>query len=143
MNNNSLKPFESGSNAIENGRKGGIKSVEERRKKKFFKEVVKDILNQKPTNEEIKELQKKYPSLNIEDINYRTLLIDKQMKKALKGDTKACEFILNVSGEKPKESEEVHEVRLPITYINVVDNSELKKEFEKYAEMEELGLLDK
>lgn len=143
MNNNSLKPFESGNNAIENGRKGGIKSVEERRKKKFFKEVVKDILNQKPTNEEIKELQNKYPSLNIEDINYRTLLIDKQMKKALKGDTKACEFILNVSGEKPKETEEEYEPRIPIFNIQVVDNSELKKKFEKYAEMEELGLLDK
>lgn len=132
MNNNSLKPFERGSNAIENGRKGGIKSVEERRKKKFFKEVVKDILNQKPTKEEIKELQEKYPLLDIEDISIRTLLIDKQVRKALKGDTKACEFILNVSGEKPKETEEQIETRLPIFNIQVVDNSHLQREFEKY-----------
>lgn len=132
MSNNSLKPFISGSNAIENGRKGGIKSVEERRKKKFFKEVVKDILNQKPTNEEIKELQEKYPLLDIEDITIRTLLIDKQVRKALKGDTKACEFILSVSGEKPKETEEQIETRPPIFNIQVVDNSHLQKEFEKY-----------
>ena len=134
MNNNSLKPFENGSNAIENGRKGGLKSVEERRKKKFFKEVVKDILSQKPTNEDIKDLLERYSSLEIEDITYRTLLIDKQMKKALKGDTKACEFILSVSGEKPKESEESYETPLPIINIEVVDNSELKKTFENYEE---------
>ena len=134
MNMNTLKPFESGSNAIENGRKGGLKSVEERRKKKFFKEVVKDILSQKPNNEEIQDLINKYPSLDIEEITYRTLLIDTQIKKALKGDTKACEFILSVSGEKPKEIEEEHEIKLPIFNIEVIDNSELKK---KWAELEQ------
>lgn len=105
MNLDTLKPFESGNNAIENGRKGGLKSVEERRKKKLFKEIVKDILNQTPTSEEVKDLLNRYTSLDLEDITYRTLIVDKQIKKALNGDTKACDLILNMSGEKPKGNE--------------------------------------
>lgn len=134
MNKETLKPFKSGNNAIENGKKGGLKSAEERKKKKYFKEVVKDILNQKPTSEEIKEVLKTYTDLDIEDITYRTLLIDKQMKKALNGDLRACEFILSVSGEKPKEGEEVRETHPPIINIEVVDNSEIENEFFLYEE---------
>lgn len=119
MNIETLKPFENGSNAIENGRKGGLKSVEERRKKKLFKEVVKDLLNQKPTDDEIKELLKQYPSLEIEDITLRTSIIDKQIKRALKGDTKASEFILNMSGEKPKDNELSRE--LTIIKVDLID----------------------
>ena len=119
MNIETLKPFESGSNAVENGRKGGLKSAEERRKKKLFKEVVKDILNQKPATEEINDLLKRYSSLDIEDITLRTSIIDKQIKKALNGDTKASEFILNMSGEKPKENEYTHE--LTIIKVDIVD----------------------
>ena len=35
----------------------------------------------------------------------RTLIINKQIRKAIEGDTKACEFILNLSGEKPTKDE--------------------------------------
>lgn len=133
MNNNNLQPFESGTKAVESGRKGGIKSGEEKRKKKLFKEVVKDILDQKPSKEEIEELKKKYSSIDIEEISIRTLLIDKQVQKAKKGDTKACEFILDLCGERPKENEDT-EVKLPYFHIEVVDNSELQKEFERLEE---------
>lgn len=104
--NNNLKPFEKGSNrAIENGKKGGLASAEVRKEKKVFKEVVKELLNQDIAEGEKAELKEIYPYLDIENVSMRTLIINKQIRKAIEGDTKACEFILNLSGEKPTKDE--------------------------------------
>lgn len=43
----------------------------------------------------------------------------------------AAKFVFDYAGEKPKE-EIATEIQLPITNIEVVDNSELKKKFEEY-----------
>ena len=59
------------------------------------------------------------------------MILLKQMEKALKGDINSAKFIVDTTGEKPKE-EMTTEVRLPITNIEVVDNSKLKKKFEEY-----------
>lgn len=104
--NNNLKPFEKGSKrAIENGKKGGLASAEVRKEKKVFKEVVKELLNQDIAEGEKADLIEMYPYLDIESVSMRTLIINKQIRKAIEGDTKACEFILNLSGEKPTKDE--------------------------------------
>lgn len=135
MNIETLKPIQNHEKAVINGRKGGLKSGEVRKQKKLLKEVVKDILNQKPSKEDIKELCKRYESLDVEEISIRTLLIDKLVQKALKGDIRACIFICELSNELPRK-EEQHEVKLPIFNIEIVDNTELEKEFFKLKEEE-------
>ena len=141
MNMETLKPFEPGTDrAIENGKKGGLKSAETKRNKKLFKEVIKELLNQEINKDDKTDLIKRYPNLDIESISIRTLLLDKQIQKALKGDTKACDFILNVSGEKPKE-DDIKDTILPVIKVDIVDNTELEKEFQKYQELDELGQL--
>ena len=55
----------------------------------------------------------------------------KQLEKAVKGDINSAKFLVDTTGEKPKE-EITGEVKLPIFNIEVTDNKDLEKEFEKY-----------
>lgn len=61
------------------------------------------------------------------------MILLKQMEKALKGDINSAKFIVDTTGEKPKENINV-ETKLPIFNIEVTDNKELEKEFGKYDE---------
>lgn len=133
-----LKPYEAGeSRAIENGKKGGLKSGEARKKQKHLKQMLQIMLDSKAPPEEKAKLLREFNELESEDITYRALIIYKQMEKALAGDTKAAAFIAKISGEIPKEAEEEREVKLPIFNIEVVDNSHLKEVFYKMEEEEQ------
>ena len=72
--------FRSGAEAVENGRKGGIASVEARRKRKTLKEELLLILSEGETQQSV------------------TLAL---IEKAMSGDTKAFEVIRDTIGEKP------------------------------------------
>lgn len=81
-NNQNLRPIKlTHEEAVENGRKGGLKSVEARRAIKTFKQAFEEEL----TDEKIKKL------------------IDSMYEKARKGDTKAFELIRDTMGQKPVE----------------------------------------
>jgi len=54
-------------------------------------------------------------------------IVDKLIERAKKND-KSFEILRDTIGQKPKEEVE-HEVKLPVFNIEVVDNSELEKEF--------------
>lgn len=132
-----LKPYTEGdARAIENGKKGGLKSGETRKKQKHLKQMLQLMLDSKAPPAEKAKLLREYSELDPEEITYRTLIIFKQMEKALAGDTKAAAFIAKISGEIPKEAEEEREVKLPIFNIEVVDNSHLKEVFYKMEEEE-------
>lgn len=133
MNNENLIPYEKGDErAIQNGVKGALCSANSKKMKKLFKEMTRSILDHKIPEKEKINILSKYNDLDPEDVTYRTLIIIKQLEKALKGDLKSSIFLLETSGEKPKEMEEQIETRPPIFNIQVVDNSHLEKEFEKY-----------
>lgn len=136
MNDGNLKPYKPGDKrAIENGRKGAFKSAESKRQQKRLKEITNILLNNKPSQEQQQELLKKYDNIKAEDITIKTLLIDKQIQKAIKGDTKAFNFICDILGE--LQDKELEEVKLPIFNIQVVDNSEMVKCFEQYESNQE------
>lgn len=140
MNNENLKPYKPGEQrAKENGIKGALKSNETKKQRKKAKEIIKILLNMEPGEQEKKEMLKKYNSIDPGEINYLALLIDKQIQKALKGDINAAKFLLDYSGEKPVEEIET-ETKLPITFIELADNSEVKREFEFYQAANELGV---
>ncbi len=98
--------------AREIGRKGGIRSGEARKEKKLFKEEILKRMGEKDWND----------------------IVDKLIERAKKND-KSFEVLRDTIGQKPKEEVE-HEVKLPVFNIEVVDNSELEKEFFNDNEVE-------
>lgn len=112
-NEQNLKPFTSEQNreeAKKNGKRGGIASGIARREKKLWKEEICKRLNAKDFDE----------------------IIDKLIERA-KSNDKSFEVLRDTMGQKPKEEVNV-ETKLPIINIDITDNSELEKEFEKYNE---------
>lgn len=130
-NEQNLKPVKSEKEARELGRKGGIASGKARRKKADFIKTAKAILDCALSEQNQKVIKAQYPELDDDEINYRTMILLKQMEKALKGDINSAKLIIDTTGEKPKDNIEA-EVKLPVTNITVIDNKELKKKFEEY-----------
>ena len=79
-NEQNLKPVTSKKEARERGRKGGLASVEARRKRKTLKEELLLMLSEGETQQSV------------------TLAL---IEKAMSGDTKAFEVIRDTIGEKP------------------------------------------
>ena len=111
-NEENLTPVRSKKEAREKGKLGGIKSGEARREKKLFKEEILKRMGEKDWND----------------------IVDKLIERAKKND-KSFEILRDTIGQKPKEEVE-HEVKLPVFNIEVVDNSELEKEFFNDNEVE-------
>lgn len=136
MNNENLKPYKKGDErAIQNGKKGAMNSANSRKQKKMFKEIAKSLLNHDIPDKDKIELLSKYNDLEPDEICYRTLIIMKQLEKAINGDLRSCEFIMETAGEKPKEDEDI-EVKLPYFHIEIVDNDEVKEEWDRLEEEE-------
>lgn len=132
-NEQNLIPVKSESEARELGRKGGIASGKARRKKADFIKTAKAILDCTLSEPNQKIIKAQYPELDDDEINYRTMILLKQMEKALKGDINSAKLIIDTTGEKPKDNIEA-EVKLPTFNFEIVDNSNLEKEFYEDSE---------
>lgn len=100
--------------ARENGRKGGQKSAEVRREKKTMREAAKMILAATINGTDAK-IPKSFGITD--DLNVQTAIIAGQAKRAIKGDTRAAEFIRDTAGEQPDKSQEEVEGILKEVYI--------------------------
>lgn len=112
-----LKPFtseQSREEAAKNGAKGGIASGEARRKKRDLKLAIQALLEADIKDKKTGEI-----------MSGAEALVLAQMKKALKGDTKAFEVLRDTSGQKPVEK--VEQVNIDGEYLDRVD--ELKAYF--------------
>ena len=94
-NNDNLKKLTS-EEARENGRKGGLASVEARRAKKTMKEMLDYLLEKEIEN-----------SRTGEKVTYREAMLIAAIKKAIKGDIKASQFVRDTAGEAPITKTEV------------------------------------
>lgn len=81
--------FRSGSEAVTNGRKGGLASAETRRRKRDLRLAIETLL------------EKDYTSKNGETVSGAEAIAIKQFEKAMKGDTKAFEVLRDTAGQKP------------------------------------------
>jgi hypothetical protein len=102
VNENSLKNlirYKKGdkTNKSENGRKGGLKSVEVRRIKKMIRDDIKNILDEKV----VKVIDGVERELTYQEIMCRNIII-----KASKGDIRCATFVRDSIGEKPVEKVE-------------------------------------
>lgn len=99
-NEQNLKPFTKDQNsesAVINGRKGGIASGEAKRRKKLFKEILEQLLDEEVVNTSTGEKVTKKEAMTIS-------MITKVMKH---GDVRAFEVLRDTMGEKPVEKREI------------------------------------
>lgn len=129
-NEQNLKPGEY-KLSKEEAKKGGINSGKARREKADFIKVAKALLNCSLSEQNEKVIKNQYKELQDSEVNYRTMILLKQLEKALKGDINSAKLLIDTTGEKPKDSLEI-DTKLPVFNIEVTDNSKLEKEFEKY-----------
>lgn len=97
-NEENLIPFDSNQSreqAKKNGRKGGIKSGQVKRERKTMKEMLNYLLSQDITD---KKGNKK---------NTLEAVMVAQIREALKGNTKAIQFIRDTIGEMPIAKQEI------------------------------------
>lgn len=126
MNDKNLIPIDhrSTSEAREIGRKGGIASGKSRREKKSRRDWAA-IIGALP----IAVLDPHGKTLKGADLD--AAIVMAQYRKAVKGDTKAARFILDLQGDLVQKVEHSFDVR-PI----VVENDEQKRKLENIGELD-------
>lgn len=105
--------------ARENGRKGGIASGEARRRKKSMAEMANMMLNMRITD--TAKVSMKRSGINVDDIeaddmNAISYMIAGQIKSAAQGNTKAMEYLSQLS-DRAEKKEDAPKYTLPITDI--------------------------
>lgn len=86
-----------------NGRKGGIKSGESRRKRKTAKELLDKMLQTNLTNEQIEEILGNASNILQGDQTVYNVMLAKMVQQSMLGDTKAFIALRDTAGEKPVE----------------------------------------
>ena len=89
-NEENLNPIRTEKEARELGKLGGIASGEARRAKKTMKAMLDYLLDKKIENSKTGEM-----------VTCREAMLSAMVKKAIKGDVKACQFVRDTSGEAP------------------------------------------
>ena len=101
--------FTSGEVAVENGRKGGLKSGETKRRKKEMRERLEILLSM--TISKGKEIDiekiKGFGELKGKNITVEDAILVAMIQKALKGDISAGTFLRDTVGERPTENKKV------------------------------------
>ena len=93
----------------ERARKGGVASGKARREKKAMRETLELLLSMALKDGAVANIEKikSIASLNGKNITVQDAIMLKQIQKAMKGDTRAAEYIRDTSGNKPKEGVEL------------------------------------
>ena len=112
MNNDNLIPMNKRSKdeARENGKKGGIKSGETRRRNRDIKNIVAALLEAKPDGATVDRLK----SMGIEDDNItnKTALVFAMFQEAQQGNVKAFETLMKYAGEDPEQQRKDLEMQM-------------------------------
>ena len=100
-----LIPVRSEEEAREKGKKGGIASGKARREKKAMKETLATLLSMPLKDGAAADVEKikSIAAINGKNITVQEAIMLAQIKKAIKGDTRAAEYIRDTSGNRVKE----------------------------------------
>lgn len=117
-NEQNLIPFtseQSREEAKKNGAKGGIASGVARRERKLFKETLEALL--KMPMKDGKEIMiddiQNFAAIKGKNISVQEAILIAQIQKAMKGDTRAAEYVRDSIGQKPTDRVET-EIVLPV-----------------------------
>jgi hypothetical protein len=94
------------SEARSRGRKGGIASGKARREKKLFRETLETLLSMPMKDGKDVSIDdiKSFASIKGQNISVQEAILIAQIQKAMKGDTRAAEYVRDSIGEKPTEN---------------------------------------
>ena len=86
-------------------KKGGIASGKARREKKMMRETLETLLKMPLTDKKLSDVEqiKSLAALSGKNITVQDAILLAQVKKAMKGDTRAAEYIRDTSGNKIKD----------------------------------------
>ena len=93
--------------ARKNGSKGGLASVQSRRRKKTMREALEMLLFHTKLNEQTKQMLKAEGVENADDFNHQMVITRSLIAKAESGDVQAYNAICAMIGEKPAEKMEL------------------------------------
>ena len=101
--------FRTGDEQVRTATKGGIASGIARREKKAMKETLITLLSMPLKSSKSIDIEevKSIASLKGKNITVQEAIMLAQINKAIKGDTRAAEFIRDSSGNKPKDGLEL------------------------------------
>lgn len=107
-NEENLKPVQSKSEARSRGKSGGIASGKARREKKAMKDTLESLLSMPLKSGKCADVEsiKDLAALKGKNITVQEAIMLAQIQKAMKGDTRAAEYIRDTSGNKLKEAVE-------------------------------------
>jgi len=100
-----LKPVQSKEEAKERGRKGGIASGKARREKKMMRETLDILLSMPMKNGKFADVEsiRSFAALKGKNISVQDAILIAQVQKAMKGDTRAAEYVRDSIGQKPSD----------------------------------------
>lgn len=93
--------------ARKNGSKGGLASVQSRRRKKTMREALEQLLFHTKLNEQTKQMLAAEGVENADDFNHQMVITRSLIAKAESGDVQAYNAICAMIGEKPAEKMEL------------------------------------
>ncbi len=94
----------------ENGRKGGLKSGEARRKKKSMKQAMNLLLSLPVSEKNMETLEQL--GINTDDADNQMLVMVSMMQRAIKGNVSAAQFIASVTGSTVMTEAEREKIKL-------------------------------
>lgn len=116
-NEANLDPVQTKEEARKRGRAGGIASGKARREKKLMRETLDIILAMPMKNGRYADVEsiRSFAALKGKNISVQEAILIAQVQKAMKGDTKAAEYVRDTIGQKPGESIEMN-MNLPVFF---------------------------
>lgn len=112
-----LKPVRSKDEARERGQKGGIASGKARREKKLMRETLDVLLSMPIKNGKFADVDsiRNFAAIKGKNISVQEAILIAQIQKAMKGDTKAAEYVRDTIGQKPSDNVNMS-MNLPVMF---------------------------
>lgn len=116
-NEQNLDPVKSKEEARKRGRAGGIASGKARREKKKMRETLEIILSMPMKNGKFTDVEsiRNFAALKGKNISVQDAIMIAQIQKAMKGDTKAAEYVRDTIGQKPVDSVDMN-MNMPVFF---------------------------
>lgn len=120
LRNGESTQYRSGEEAARNGKKGGQASGKSRRRKKLLKDTVNMLLALPLKDGKLDKLTD-MQTINGKNITVEEAMVLKQIQKALKGDLRAFESLVDLSGSHNSKVEEAQKPGTDNTFINALN----------------------
>lgn len=127
MAKSDLIPVKDPEEARKRGRNGGLASGKARREKKMMRETLEMLLSMPLYNKKMVDVDsiRSFGALKGKNVSVQEAMMMAQVMKAIKGDTKAAEYVRDTIGQKPVENVAMSgEVNNPFAELST---EELKK----------------